>query len=150
MKFKSIYRVIFCTNYYSHVTLKAQIIIRLLKFSSNELVLILDGWPLRRLVTTSMVSNLRAVNQTNKSFIFIIKLCWQHRVPWISLVIASGRSSRLHTELIFVSLCRLADTDASMCRSPLKNVAYEFVLTSLAVPSMSCSCYLHSLCDGGG
>ena len=38
--------------------------------------------------------------------------------------------------------------DVSMCRSPYKNVSYEFVFISLAVPSMSCSSYLEGLCDG--
>ena len=41
-----------------------------------------------------------------------------------------------------------------MCRNPLKNVAFEFVLSSLAVPYMSCLFYLngwwlHSCCLWG-
>ena len=47
-----------------------------------------------------------------------------------------------------VTLCWSANTGVSMCRSPSENVTYEFVLTSPAVPHMSCSSYFYGLWDG--
>ena len=54
----------------------------------------------------------------------------------------------VRTELMNVSLGRLANTVLSMCGSPQDNLAYEFVPTSPAVPSMSCLSYLDGLWDG--
>ena len=51
-------------------------------------------------------------------------------------------------ELMTVSFCWLTNTGVSICRSPPENVAYEFILTSLVVPSTFCSFYLSGLWDG--
>ena len=67
-----------------------------------------------------------------------------HRSP---PVITLGRSSRWHSVttdtwwiLVFAGI--------SMCRSPQENIAYEFVLASTAVSSMTYLSYLDSLWDG--
>ena len=54
-------------------------------------------------------------------------------------------TSSVRTELLYVSPCWSANTDVTMRRSLLKKVAYEFILTSLAVPRMSCLLYLDGL-----
>ena len=51
----------------------------------------------------------------------------------------------VQTELIDVSLCWSANTGMSMCNSPSENVAYRFIFTSPAVPSMSGSSYFEWL-----
>ena len=56
--------------------------------------------------------------------------------------------SSVHRELINVDLCRSANPCMFMCENPQENHTYEFVLGSLAVPSMSCSSCLDGLCDG--
>ena len=38
----------------------------------------------------------------------------------------------------------------SICRSPLENIAYEFILTSPAVPHMSCSSLIWMVCKMRG
>ena len=48
---------------------------------------------------------------------------------------------------MYVSLCWSLSTSESIRRSPLENVAYEFILTSLSVSSMSSSSYLNGLSD---
>ena len=47
-----------------------------------------------------------------------------------------------------VSFCRSVNTSMLMCRDPLENVIHEFVLTSPAVPCMSCLYYLNDLWGG--
>ena len=54
-------------------------------------------------------------------------------------------ASKVCTERIHVNLCKLANTGASMCRSPLENVAHVFIFTSSAVFSTSCSSRLDGL-----
>ena len=55
-------------------------------------------------------------------------------------------ASCVNTELMQVNLCWSANTDVSICNSPLENVAYEFVLISLTVlTSISCTFYLIGL-----
>ena len=41
-----------------------------------------------------------------------------------------------------------ANTGMSMCWSPLENVTYDFILTSPAMPNLSCSSHLYGLWDG--
>ena len=64
--------------------------------------------------------------------------------PWQILLLAPS----VHTDLTNVSFCWLVNTGVSMCRSPLKNIVYDFVLTSAVLPNMSCLSYLDGLWDG--
>ena len=59
--------------------------------------------------------------------------------------IALARSSSVCIELMFVSLCWLANTAISICMSPFEKISYEFILTSSAILCMSCSSYLVDL-----
>ena len=60
-------------------------------------------------------------------------------------------ASSVRTELMNISSCWSVNTGVSMCRSPWMNVTYEFIITSTAVPSMSCSSYLEVLrCETSG
>ena len=72
--------------------------------------------------------------------VFSFKSCW---LFW--LFITPGQFSRryhcVHSKPMYMNLCWLVSTGVPMCRSPLENVPCGFVLTSLAVPSMSCSSY---------
>ena len=88
--------------------------------------------------------------------IFIIKSCWQHRVPWHSLAIRSYQLSPLVAllgcisdcrKLVCVSPCWSANNGASMWRSSSENVAYGLVFTSPTVSRMSCSSYFDGLWD---
>ena len=65
-------------------------------------------------------------------FVQIIHNSWQ--VLWTA--------SSVCTELTWVSPCWLANIGMSMCRSPWENMAYEFILTSSAMPCIS---YLFSM-----
>ena len=65
------------------------------------------------------------------------------RRPPLSAIVLT-RSSGLHP----VSLCCEANTGMPMRSSPQENVISEFVFTSSAVLSMSCSSYLDGLWDG--
>ena len=59
-------------------------------------------------------------------------------------VIALDRSSRWYhvsAQLTDIDLCWLAKTGVSMRESPHENLAYELILASSAMPSMSCSSY---------
>ena len=58
-------------------------------------------------------------------------------------------ASSVRIELMKVSFRWITKTSVSMCCIPPENVTYEFVRTSPEVPSMSCSSYFDSLCDGG-
>ena len=65
--------------------------------------------------------------------------------------IAHGKLSRLHpvsAQSWYICLSLSPNTGTSMCRNQLKNITYEFVLTSPAVPSRYRSSYLHCLFDG--
>ena len=70
--------------------------------------------------------------------VFIIMACRQHGFPWLSLAILLYMVSSICIEMMNISFCRLANTCVSMCSSPLKNVAHDFVLTSPRVPNISC------------
>ena len=51
-------------------------------------------------------------------------------------------TTSVRTELLYVSSLWSANTGSSMYRVPLKNITYEFVLSSPAVSCMPCSSYL--------
>ena len=55
--------------------------------------------------------------------------------PSVSVGHRSGQAfyaaSGVHTELVFVSFCWLANSGVSMCRSPPEYIAYQFVLPLL-------------------
>ena len=57
-------------------------------------------------------------------------------------LVKSFKQHPVSTELMKVSFCWLTNTGLSMYKSIEENIVYEFVLTSPAVPSMSCSSYL--------
>ena len=52
--------------------------------------------------------------------------------PYQSLLFASHLAPAVHTDMMNVSFCWLASTGMSMCRSPLENITFEFILTSPA------------------
>ena len=56
--------------------------------------------------------------------------------------------SSVRIELVNIIFSYSANTRVSSCKSPLENITYEFVLTSLKVSSMSCSSYVVGLLDG--
>ena len=65
--------------------------------------------------------------------------------------IAPDTSSRQHpfsAQSWFICLCWSINTGTSICRSLWKNVVYGFVLTSPAVPRMSCLSYLVCKMEG--
>ena len=64
------------------------------------------------------------------------------------LSIVSGRPSCICTEQFLISSSSSSNTCTSVWRSPLKNVAYKFVLSSPAVSGMFCLCYLGGFRDG--
>ena len=97
--------------------------------------------------------------------IIIIKSCWQYWVLWLPFSLSLSipiihlfgqnllAASCVYAELMYVNLCRSANTSTSVRRSPLENIAYEFVLASPAVPHMSCLSYLNGswmVCEMGG
>ena len=43
------------------------------------------------------------------------------------------------TELMNIGFCYSAKIEVSMCRRPLENIVYKFVIASPAVHSMPCS-----------
>ena len=47
-------------------------------------------------------------------------------------------SSGVHEELVCINLCCSANSRTSIYKSPQKNVVYEFVITSPAVPNLPC------------
>ena len=59
-----------------------------------------------------------------KNIFYTIKSCWQHGIPWLSLTICSYHPWQVPPSYIQclhradVSLCWLANTSKSMCRSP--------------------------------
>ena len=83
--------------------------------------------------------------------IIFIKSRWQCELPWISPTIHLNHLSFPVGRLNYILHLHRADvcesywsanTGTSMCRGPLKNVNYEFVLVSLAVSCMSYSTYM--------
>ena len=51
-------------------------------------------------------------------------------------------------ELMIVSFCWLIKTSVSMCGTSLKKIAYELVVPSAAMPSISCSSNMDEMAQG--
>ena len=60
-----------------------------------------------------------------------------HHCPWKILYTASS----VCTELMYLSFSWSINTGVSIRRSPQGNVIFEYILTSIVVPCMSCSSY---------
>ena len=77
-------------------------------------------------------------------------MCQWHGSPWWFLIIHQYHPLLLvnDSELMNVSLYCSANTSMSMHRSPLENIAHQFVFTSLAVSNIYCLYYLDCLPDG--
>ena len=58
-------------------------------------------------------------------------------------------TSRVLTQLLYVSSCWSSHSCTSMCGGPQEYIAYELVLASPAVSCVSGSSNLYSFCDGG-
>ena len=75
----------------------------------------------------------RPVDSTDSFDSFSPFIPMSHRSKYVH-----RKTSSVCTELMNISFYLSAKIGVCMCRSPLENVTYQFVLTSLAVTSMSC------------
>ena len=93
---------------------------------------------------------------THVHIIIIIKSCWQYGFLCLSLsirsydplLLAGPRNNTQCRHRIDVSSCWSYNAGASQRKGPLKNIAYEIVLASPAVPLMSFSFYFDGFWDG--
>ena len=89
-------------------------------------------------------------------FNIVFYACHQHGFPRLFLAIRPYQSSLMASLLDSIYCLNWADEIfllvgqhcVSRWRSPLENVAIEFVPPSPAMPNMSCSSYLDNFCDG--